>query len=304
MILRLKIRLAAIGKFHSRFTFATVSIFYGSVAMGMDVSALWDASKPELSEQRFRDALTRATGDDAVILQTQIARTFGLRGDFVRAQQILQNVEPSLSGANAEARARHALEYGRTLSSATHKPESQTADIKSQARGAYARAVSIAKTAKLDDLTIDALHMMAFIDTGPADQLKWAQDALLIAETSSQLAAQRWQGSLYNNQGYALHQLRRYEEALAAFRRSLAAHERFGKPAQVRVAKWMIAWTLRSLARGDEAIAMQLALEQENDVVGSPDPYVFEELETLYAAKGDAAQADAYRKKRAALRKS
>ena len=43
--------------------------------MAIDINALWDFSKPALSEERFRAALATAQGDDALILKTQIART-------------------------------------------------------------------------------------------------------------------------------------------------------------------------------------------------------------------------------------
>lgn len=53
--------------------------------MTFDLSMLWDFSQPDVSEQRFRAALASSTGDDALnSLQTQIARTCGLRGDFAR----------------------------------------------------------------------------------------------------------------------------------------------------------------------------------------------------------------------------
>ena len=62
----------------------------------------------------------------------------------------------------------------------------------------------------------------------------------------------------------------------------------------------MVAWTLRALARDDEALAIQLRLERECAAAGAPDPYVFEELAALYRARGDAAQAAAYDALRAA----
>jgi hypothetical protein len=55
----------------------------------MDLSSLWDYDKPELSEERFRLALAAASGAEALVLQTQIARTYGLRRGFARARQIL-----------------------------------------------------------------------------------------------------------------------------------------------------------------------------------------------------------------------
>ena len=100
--------------------------------------------------------------------------------------------------------------------------------------------------------------------------------------------------ALRNNVGYARHLLGDYEEALRQFHLSLAAHERAGRARNVRIAHWMIAWTYRAQRRFDEAIAVQLRLEREWAEAGEPDPYVFEELEHLYRATGDAARAEAY----------
>ena len=61
-----------------------------------------------------------------------------------------------------------------------------------------------------------------------------------------------------------------------------------------RVSHWMVAWTLRSLRRFDDALEIQLRLEKEADKAGQPDQYVFEELEALYKAKGDAVRAEHY----------
>ena len=55
--------------------------------MPIDLGPLWEFSHLAESEQRFRAALAMASGDDALILQTQIARSFSLRKDFARAQE-------------------------------------------------------------------------------------------------------------------------------------------------------------------------------------------------------------------------
>ena len=55
---------------------------------------------------------------------------------------------------------------------------------------------------------------------------------------------------------------------------------------------------LRALKRDDEALAMQLALEQEGDAAGEPDPYVYEELELLHRARGDNDRAAHYARRR------
>jgi tetratricopeptide (TPR) repeat protein len=255
--------------------------------MPIDLSALWDFSKPELSESRFRLALASASPDEALILQTQIARTYGLRGDFTQARQILAGIETRIQDAGAEARVRYFLELGRTHASEL-------------ARGAYLRAFELAKEALLDDLAIDALHMMIFVDTTPDDQVEWNRKAIAYMEASSQPDAKKWAGSLHNNLGYALHLLHRFDEALLEFKIALAAREQSGNPHQIRIAHWMIAWTLRALGRLNEAIEIQLRLEKECDAAGEPDPYVFEELELLYQALKDSEKAEHY----AALRKA
>lgn len=268
--------------------------------MALDLNALWDFGRPEVSEQRFRDALQSATGDQALILRTQIARTYGLRKDFEQARRLLAGLEADMSSAGPEARIRYHLELGRTWASATHPASLLTTQAQDQARRAYERALELARAARLDGLTIDAIHMLAFVDRAPADQLKWGEAALAVVLSSTQPEAQRWEASVRNNVGYALHQLGRFAEALGQFQQALAIRERGTNAQATRVARWMVAWTLRSLARDEEALAMQLALERDADAAGQPDPYVFEELEVLYKSKGDLARAQHYAARKAA----
>ena len=272
-------------------------------AMALDILGLWDYSKPALSEQRFRDALATATHDEALVLQTQIARTWGLRKDFVRAREILASISDPVKKASAEAQANHLLELGRTYASPAHPKELLTAEARQQARSLYLQAFETARHAHLDYLAIDALHMMPMADPDPKAQLEWDLKALDYLEASSQPAAKKWEGSLRNNVGYAKHLLGQYDEALTQFKLSLAAHERAGKTKNVRIAYWMIAWTLRAQGKLHEAIDIQLRLEREWEQAGEPDPYVFEELEHLYRAAGDATRADAYAAKLAASKK-
>ena len=270
-------------------------------ALAIDLQPLWDFSKPEVSEQRFRAALATASGDDALILQTQIARTYGLRGDFVRAREILREIEAQPASASAEVRTRHALEYGRTWVSATHPPELLTPAARAQARAAFMRAVELSRAARLDGLTVDALHMLAFVETDLEAQLKWNEDALDLVEASAQPAAKAWEASLRNNAGYTLHQLGRDREALVQFERAVELRERGTDGVATRTAWWMVASTLRSLGRANEALEIQLRLERENDAAGTPDPEVFEELEYLFLARGDAVHAARYAQRRKAL---
>nr|HET7857576.1 tetratricopeptide repeat protein [Caldimonas sp.] len=267
---------------------------WGAAAMAIDVSALWTFSDPALSEQRFQQALADASPDDAFILRTQIARTWGLRGDFERARATLAPLEAELPKRSAEAKVRYALELGRTYASPAHPPETQTPEQRERARPLYLEAFETAKAAQLDRLAIDALHMMVMVDSDPADQLAWNIKAITYLEQSTQADARKWEGSLRNNIGHAQRLLGNYDEALRQFHLSLAAHERDGGPVNVRIAHWMIARTLRDMKRYDEAIAIQLRLEREWAAAGKDDPYVFEELEQLYRATGDVARADRY----------
>ena len=281
-------------------------LFAGSLAanafsaMAIDLNPLWDFDDPGQSEQRFRAALATATGDDAIILQTQIARSYGLRGDFAKARDILNGLDSQLPDAGVEARTRHALELGRTYASAAHPQQSLTSDAKERARAAYRQAYEVARRGELDGLAVDALHMLAFVDTEPADQLKWGQEALAIAQASPQPAAKKWEPSLRNNIGYALYQLGRYDEALDQFKQAVVLREKGDDAQAKRIAHWMVAWTLRAMNRTDEALEIQLRLERERAAAGVPSAYVFEELELLYRAKGDRERADHY----GALKKS
>jgi len=268
--------------------------------MTINISTLWDFNNPEISEERFRSALSTASGDNVLILQTQIARTYGIRRNFSQAQKILAGIEPQIQSANAEARVHYFLELGRTYSSGTHPPESQTAEVRELARSAYMRAAELAQNGKLDGLAIDALHMMTFVDTAPEEQVEWNRKAIALMKSSSQQDARKWAGSLHNNMGYALYLLERYEDALVEFELALSANEEDGNPQKIRVARWMIAWTLRALGRLNEAIEIQLRLEKECDDVGEPDPYVFEELELLYKTLNNKEKAEFYATRRKA----
>jgi tetratricopeptide (TPR) repeat protein len=277
-----------------RRTLALALLLIGTSAMAIDLGPLWDFSKPALSEERFRAALVDATGDDALILKTQIARTYGLRREFDRARQILAEVEPALDKAGPEAKVRYWLELGRTYASATHADAELTPENKRRARDAYDRALALAKAAKLDGLAIDTIHMYAFIDTDPRDGIKWADEGLKLARASTQPAARRWEAVLRNNRGVSLNQLGRHEEALAEFKLALPLYEERGRAGEIRIARWMIANTYRLLNRLDDAREIQLRLERECDAAGEPDKYVFEELELIYKAQGNAERAAHY----------
>lgn len=201
-----------------------------------DLNALWDFTNPALSEQRFREALAAAEKDqrhdDALILQTQIARTLGLRRQLDDARALLRSLEPRLAQAGPEARARHALEWGRNHISAVTRPPERTPANLAVAREAYLRALATAREAGLDGLAIDAVHMMAFVDDTPAEQRRWNEQALAMVLASSQPEGRRWEASIRNNLGLSLRGLGLHAESLPHFERALALREAAGASAR------------------------------------------------------------------------
>jgi hypothetical protein len=179
--------------------------------MAIDLEPLWDPSKPEVSEQRLRHALASATGDDALILRAQIARTYGLRGDFEKARTLLREIEPGIRTAGDEARARHQLELGRTFASATHPPELRTRENKERARSSFEAALSIARAGQLDGLAIDAIPCLPATPLLGITPRAWRRLYRHLFATGSQVEA-----SIRNN--LAMH------APVGTVRRGLAVH--------------------------------------------------------------------------------
>jgi tetratricopeptide (TPR) repeat protein len=245
---------------------------------------MWDFGDPAKSEQRFRDALAAAGGDWRLELQTQIARTDSLRARYAEAHRQLDEIEPQLPAAGLKPRLRYLLERGRTFNSAGDK---------AAARPLFLQAWELGRAGGEEDLAIDAAHMVAIVEGGEK-ALAWNERALAMAENARDPAARRWRASLLNNVGVELKELGRYDEALGHFERALAAYEERGDARTIRIARWMVANTLRLLGRRDEALTMQLALDRELTAAGDVDPYVLEELAALYDACGEPEKARAY----------
>ena len=247
---------------------------------------LWDFSDPTASEARFVEAISQADAKAAFILSTQVARTYGLRGYFSKAKRCLQTLRSNGLPDNLEAQAYYYLEWGRAYCSTAHQPQDQTEEARAQARMAYTTAFELASAAGLDYLAVDSLHMMTVVDTDPSQQVLWNQKALAYLKDSDQQEAKKWEASLRNNLGYALHLQGEYELALDQFTLALDLRIKEGIPGKLKIAQWMIAWTLMAMGRYQESLEMQLKLEQEWKADGGHDVYVWEELEHLYRALG------------------
>lgn len=252
-----------------------------SNACAIDAPALWDFADPARSEANFRARLPGSTGDDALSWQTQIARSFGLRSRFDDAHALLDRVEAQLPQAGAEPRVRYLLERGRTLRSSGRR------DL---ARPLFLQAVEQARSARLDELAVDAMHMVALVEPDAEAQLGWNRRALEIALASTEINARNWDASLANNIGATLHEQGRFDDALASFNAAVQARERIGQPSRLHQARWMVAWTLRALKRHDDALRLLSRLESD---ASAPDGYVFAELGENHLALGQLDEARA-----------
>jgi tetratricopeptide (TPR) repeat protein len=113
------------------------------------------------------------------------------------------------------------------------------------------------------------------------ERLTLTERALAVARAATDRRARDWDASLLNNIGMTQADAGDFGAALTAFEQALAARERIGDPATIRVARWMIGWAYRNLGRRDEALEIQRALKAELDSVGATDQYVDEELALL-----------------------
>jgi tetratricopeptide (TPR) repeat protein len=233
----------------------------------IDPRPLWDFADPAASGERFLDAAEQSEEPDRTAWLTQYVRALGLQEQYDAATKVLD----ALASDDPQAATYLRLERGRVLRSSGHPDE---------ARPHFEAAVALAADAGLEALHVDALHMVALV--APAEeQVALHQQALQVARDATDQRARDWDASLLNNLGMTYADAGDFDAALPVFEEALAARERIGDPAEIRVARWMIAWSLRNLGRRDEARAMQQSLKAELDEIGDSDQYVDEELALL-----------------------
>jgi tetratricopeptide (TPR) repeat protein len=233
---------------------------------------LWDYNNPAETEKKFREILAKVKPEDDlsyyVQLLTQIARTQGLQRKFEDAHKTLEEAELLLTDDLKLAKVRYLLEKGRVHNS-SGKPDS--------AKPYFDQAFELGKEIGEDFHAIDAMHMIAIVET-QEKSLEWNLKAIDFAEKSSDTCAKDWLGSLYNNTGWSLFDVGRYEEALDIFKKSQAWWEEKKQNTETRIAKWCVARTLRAMNKIEEALNIQNALLEEFEKIGEKDGFVFEEL--------------------------
>ena len=238
-----------------------------------DFMAQWDYQDPAATALRFHALLpeARAAADLQLELEllTQIARTHSLQRQFAEAHQLLDEIAPRLTDATPRARIRALLERGRTFNSAGDKASAQTL---------FEQAWQWGLKEKETYLAIDAAHMIA-IAAPLEEQSRWHQLAMELAERSSDEKVRGWLAPLYNNQGWTLFELGRFEDAKIQQQKCLAWHLQHNQPAKAFIARWSLARLTRAQGQHQQALAELLQLKTDMAEAGEPeDGYLFEEL--------------------------
>ncbi|MDO9456830.1 tetratricopeptide repeat protein [Nocardioides sp.] len=229
--------------------------------------------RPGRLRGRFRSAAAAAPAREALVLTTQVARALGLQERYDDAHELLD----TLPTDDPEVATRVLLERGRLHRSGGAPDE---------ARPLFGAAAESARTAGLDVLHVDALHMTALV--APVEQqLGLHHHALAVATVSADPAARDWDASLLNNIGMTHADAGDWGAALAAFEDAVLARERIGDAGRLRIARWMVGWSLRHLGHADGALEVQRGLRAELDAAGEDDPYVDEEIALLLADVAD-----------------
>lgn len=259
-----------------------------------DIYDIWDYSNPVETRKRFTELAPQANESGevsyALQLQTQIARTYSLEGDFDSAHSILDEVEPRLVENLPLVRIRYFLERGRALNSAGEKTTATTL---------FTDAYTLSAENHLDFFAVDAAHMIAIAVSDFTNKEKWNLIAVRIAEESNDIQTRNWLGSLYNNIGWDYFDQERYIEALEKFEEALVFQRERGKAkkdnlTRINIARWCVAKGYRFVGRIDDALMAQETLLHEYEQSDARDGYVFEELGELYLLKNDTGQSKRY----------
>jgi len=231
---------------------------------------LWNFDDPRESQSQF-ESLAKETEEinDKAILLTQVARALGLQGEFKSGFNLLD----SITSNSPEVHAFIHIERGRLYRSSGEL---------SKAGPEFETAAVIAKANQMEELHIDALHMIALV-LPQEEQISFTLKAIEIAKASRDTAARNWVASLLNNLGVAYSDLGNWSEALKCFEEALAERIAMGDQSRIFIARYMIGWALRNLDRNQEALDYMLKLQEDLTLEGKSDEYVAKEIEILKA---------------------
>lgn len=196
----------------------------------------------------YRISPLRAVAADQQLepeLLIQIARTQLLQRQFAKAHQLLDEIEPRLTDTTPRAWIRALLELGRTFNSAGDKASAKTL---------FEQAWQWGLKEKETYLAIDAVHLIA-LAAPLEEQSRWNQLAMELAERSSDEKVRGWMAPLYNNQGWTLFELGRFEEAKTQQQKCLVWHLQHNNPAKAFIARWSLARLTRAQGQHQQSLA-------------------------------------------------
>jgi tetratricopeptide (TPR) repeat protein len=185
---------------------------------------LWDFEHPEISEARFRAAMSedRFDPDERAELGTQLGRAIGLQGRFEEADAVLDAID----GDEPTVAVRVLLERGRVLNSSGHAE---------MAVPLLEQAAELADHLSEEYLAVDALQMLAAADIAHAET--WTRSALEYASTVHDDRTRRWLAALHIKLGWILHHAGRCTEAMVEFQLAEQWAARVGTPQQQKLAR-------------------------------------------------------------------
>ncbi len=102
---------------------------------------------------------------------------------------------------------------------------------------------------KLYNYAIDAAHMLALLGT-KEHQIKWALKGIKEANIYHEY---KWLGALWNNLGWAYHDIGEHEKSLEALKKAREYHRKYSNEKAILIADWSVGCLLRKLGRVEEA---------------------------------------------------
>ena len=261
--------------------------------MTYDFDKAWDYKNPARTYDVFQKMLAQASDQNLsyrLQLQTQIARTFSLRGKYEEAHKILDHVFSEISNTEHNkisevTKVRYHLERGRAYNS-SKKQEKAILE--------FTRAHDICIDLDEPRFMIDVFHMLGIAEK-PQKALWWNLKAIKYCEASKDTTAIKWLGPLYNNTGWTYHDSGDFEKAMPMFEKSLKFREQTPEQqAPILIAKYSVARCLRSMKQLDQAMKIQRDLEETNSENGNEDGYVYEEIAEILLLKNNISKSKIY----------
>ena len=236
------------------------------------------------AEKTHKTAFQALKPSEQDILMTQVARALGLQGQYAEGLEILDSIRAN-GDDDLEVAARTRLERGRILN---------TRGDRDEARSRFQAAFDRATSAGLENLAVDALHMIAIVSP-PDEQLIANERAIALAKTANDPRARGWLPSLYNNTGWTHFEAGNLDKALKLFELALDERLKLDKPREIGIARWAVARTLRAQDRTEDALAAQRELKGFNAAAGIfDDPFVDEEIGECLLILGRSEEARPY----------